>query len=663
MPTHTTQQETSGLADSTLTQGEFALLKGDLETGLQLFKQASELEPSNAHFFFRQGLSLFEYGSEEGKSKALLLASRKFKSATTLNPHHFDSWFIWGNTLAQLGAAGQEHHYFQDAEEKYRKAAALVENESAEIRADLHWNMGKNWEQLFQFSGEALDLQLAIDFFQKASSLQSNMPADFWIDFGKSCFLLAPRINDIRLLIKAVHCLKHAISHAGPSYEAWILLAETFQTLYAYTHDEDHFVQANECFASAAQLKPQETSFWLKWAQFLCESGRRNQDIKRLRSCIEKCHRGYANNPIEPLIIATWAEALALIGELTGRLDLICDAQNKISEALAIDEDLPDVWYSFGMCLNSLGSYYSDSDYYYQAIEKFQQGISINRTCWRHWHAIAKTYTAIAAQEESIEELEKSLRFFSKAIDLQCSSFYLFDYALALSKLAEMTDEKRWYELAISQFEIALTLQKNAIYLHPEWLFHYAVTLDEAGVFHEDDSYYTKAIEIFSHVLMIDPDFPHIHTHLALAFSHLGESTCDLDHFHRSLHHYRLAFKHDEENDQILLDWALTLMHAAESSQDTAEVDQFYREAEFKLIQSAKLGNIHAYYNLAALYSLLGQYEKSLRFLEKSALFDSLPAIDVLLDDDWLEGVRSTSDFRALLAELEKRPIPESGER
>ena len=154
-----------------------------------------------------------------------------------------------------------------------------------------------------------------------------------------------------------------------------------------------------------------------------------------------------------------------------------------------------------------LGHYFDDCDYYYQAIEKFQEGLSIDRTCHRHWHAIGWTYALLGDLESNPETLELSLRFFQKAIDLHSSTYYIFDYASALSKLGEMTHEQHWLEEAVTQFERLLNLQKNAIYLHPDWLFQYACTLDALGDFYEEEFYYLRAIEIFSHVLMVDPDF------------------------------------------------------------------------------------------------------------------------------------------------------------
>lgn len=646
--------ERRSLALYLLGQGELSLLKEDL-SGLDLFEKAAELDPRNPEIFYRQGLALFEYGSEDGKTKALLLAGKKFKAATNLDSNYFDAWQAWGNSLALLGTSNSLHHYFIEAEEKLKKAISVSENKPSEILADLFWDYGMVWSHLADHSGEAVDLQLALDSFQKTCQHQDGLPPEFWNSFGDVCLRMAQQINDIRLNVKAINCFKHSVSLSISSFEGWIFLAKALQMLYTQTHDEDHFSQANECFAAAAHLKPQDTDLWLNWASFLCDSGRRNKDVKRLRAAVEKCQRSYACKSDQPLLMATWAEALALIGELTERLDFIYEAQNKISEAVDLsEEDDPEIWHSYGMCLNSFGRYFGDIDYYFQAIEKFQFALSTDRTSYKNWYAIAKTYAIISDAESDIDSCEKSVRFFSKAIDLRPSTFYILDYALALSKLGDMKQDEKCLTSSVAEFERVLSIQKNAIYLHPDWLFHYASALDMLGDFHEDEAYYLRSIEIFSHVLMIDPDFPEIHHRLALAFFHLGELMSELDHFFRSVHHFRMASKQEEENDQIILDWGVTLISLAHHVHDTQEAEQLYRDAEHKLTHAAKLGNQQAFYHLGCLNSILGQYERAMAFMEKSHASKALPPLEEIMEDEWLDGLRATSFFQEFISHIEK---------
>ena len=653
--------ERSHQASDYLSQGEHRLLKDDLK-GLELFEKALELDPSNPELFYRQGLALFEYGCGKGKDRALLWASKRFKMATHLAPSYFDAWHAWGNTLMHLGTVTGEHHYFVEAEEKLENALSLSDSlqseKTSDFLFDLHWDFGKAWVEIAKHSDEAVDWNTALTAFEKAfqksTSTQQEIPSEFWYDYGSASLAMESRINDPRFIIKAINCFKHSVSINVSYFEGWFLLARSMDKLYNYTHDEDHFTGAHECFSAAAHLRPYSLELWHEWALFLLEAGRKSRDQKRLRACIEKCQRGYVFDPKHAHLLATWADALALLGETTDKIEYLYEAQNKITEALDLSEDEnPEIWHSHGKLLYSWGEYFEDLDYYYQAIEQFQEGISVDRTRHQDWYSIAKTYARVGTIQNDIDAFEKATRFYAKAIDLRPLSPYYFEYAYALSHLGEMKRDKELLKQSITYFEYIIQTQKNALYQHPEWLYQYAITLDILGDFDDDETSYQKAIEIFSQVIVLDPDFPRIHYRIGVAYSHLGEALGEPEFFQLALHHYRLALKQEEENDFVILDWGTTLINIAEHSLDKDIADQCFREAELKLTASSRLGNEQAFYQLACLYSLQREFDKSLFFLEKSHEAKSLPALEEILSDDWLEGLRLTAPFQEFIAHLQ----------
>ncbi len=633
--------------EAMISEGEYKLLQNHFEEAVEIFEEACKLmDNSRPDLFYRQGLALFEYGSEEGDSDALLLASKKFKTAHKLEPYTAEILHPWGNTLTELGELQEEHHFFVEAKEKYEKALGLGADS-----AEIFWDYGVIWYHIGCHSEEAVDFQKGLQAFEKAVNTTEPLPSEFWIDFGATALLLSTKIQDVRQIIKAVNCFKHAVSLDEGSFESWSSLAEALDMLYEHTHDEDHFTQANECFSTAAKLSPQDDEHWLNWAKFLLGSAHSTGDVKRLRECLEKCHHAYILNPEHCSTLGIWAEALALLGQLTERLDLIYEAENKMNEALDLDEDDPEVWYHLGTCFNSFGHYFNDYDYYYQAIEKFQTGISIDRTYDPLWHAIANTYAIIGGLEEDSDALIQSFKFYEKALDFSPTSTRHMDYAKALAKLGEMNHDKQWLEQALHHFEIALNKQKNAVYLHPQWLFSYASTLDMLGDFHEEEKYYTRAIEIFSHVLMVDPDYPQVHHRLSQAFSHLGELLGETDYFYRAIHHLRLAQKQDEDNDSIILDWGIALINIAQHTSVMTDIEQVMGDALQKLTLASKLGNVQGYYYLACLYSLQDQIDRGMAFLMKADYFNALPPLEELLNDEWLENLRGTSAFVEFLSE------------
>ena len=633
-------------------QGEKRLLQGEAK-GIQLFELATKFDSENPIMMYEQGLALLEYGSEVKVKKYILLANKSFKAATKLDPTYFAAWQAWGKSLALLGNLFGEYHFFLDAKTKYEKALTLIKTASNEVIAQFFWQFGTVLSEVASHSKEIFDLTKALETHSTALSYSDDMPIKFWQDYGNVSLKLGSQINDARLYLKAINCYKNGIAKSSSNCDCWHYMGIALLELYELTYDEDHFFQANECFTNAAKLHPQNVPIWKDWAKLLRNSGKRLNDVKRLHSCIEKCHKAYSCNrkDVETLII--WSEALTHLGLVTERLDLIYEGNNKAVEAEDKFTLSPETYYAFGINLFALGKYHGDIDYYYQAIEKFQEGLSLCRINHKLWFHLGYTYSVIAEIESDFSLYERAGKFYQKAIHLHQASSYYYEYACSLVKIAEASSDSLQLERALANFEEAFNLQKNAVYLRPEWLYEFAMALDLKGDVCDDDKLYLKALEILKRVLVLDPEFPEIHYKIALVYSHLGELTSDAQAYFRAIAHYKIAYQKNEESDLLLLDWSLTIINLAQITQVTDDREQLFREAEYKLIQAAKLGNTEVFYHLSCLYSLMMNYEKAIYHLERAELFDALPPVEEVLEDEWLENLRQTEVFRSFINHLQ----------
>lgn len=637
-----------------LAQAEITLLQGNLNA-LPLFEAASELDGENPNIWFRQGLAFFEYGSEEGNEKALPLASKHFKVATQINPSFFDAWVAWGNTLLQLGRFHSEHHFYLEAKEKYQKALDLASEQPIEILAEVYWDYGIAWAEIAKHSGEAIDVRFAIDAFQTSLKLSKPSP-EFLNDCGKAYLEMGLLINDSRLYFQAVHYLSKAVESAPGYFDGWVSLGESYSQLYINTMDERFIPKASFAFQNAVKLSPRATDVWLSWAQILAESGRQNDDPKLLRQSIEKCARAATLDSKDPLITAQWVESLSWLGAASNRLDLLIEAEQKILKATDLYPDDPDLWHAYGVCLIACGQYYEDPDYYEMAIDKLQYGLSIDRTVAEHWHTLGVVHNLYANLTNCEDLTARASRFFMKAMDLKpsCPAIF-FDTAVSLFNFSELVDDLPSLQKSIFYFEMLLQNHKEVLLQHPEWLFEYARALEWLADFSAEEAHLNRAIEIFSHVLLIDPDYPRIHLRIARCYMELGHHTCESEFYKRAISFYRLALRQDEENDQIWLDWGLSLIHLAHHTLDVDFMNQLYWDAEQKISRAGQLGNVAAYYNLACLYSILGRTEEAMAFIRKSLSVRALPPIDEMLDDEWLDNLRETESFAQFLNALEAK--------
>lgn len=647
--------ENRDLAALYLSQGGLALLKGELINGMSLFDKAVELDPNHAESFYRQGLFLFEYGSAKGNEKIILIAAKKFKIATDINPAYFEAWQTWGNALLFLGDLHKEHHYYLKAKEKFEQAIGLGGKNDSDVLSELYWDYGIVSMRIGKHSKEMEDFQFAINAFQISSNLRENLPEEFWNDFGLAYLEMAQCFNhDLSFIIKAIHCFERTVAIKITSFEGWLFLAKSASLLYTYTQDEDHFIQASECFSAASHLKPNDKNLSYDWACALLNAGKNTRDPKKLRLAVEKAHLCSMFDPQNGELLATQAEGLSVLAEVTDSIDLVYEAQNKIVEAVALSGvDNIEVLYAHAQCLFSFASYFQDLDLYYQSIEKHQEVTSLNRTRHESWYEMAKIYAIVGNRQNDVGAFERSVYFYVKALTLKPLNHYYFGYASALSRLGEIKRDKTLIDLAITYFEHLLQIQKNLLYAHPEWLFQYAIALNLLGDFSEEEGCYQKALDTLSQILMINPSFPNVHYQIGLTYACLGDTLRVSHYFHRAIHHFRLALKQEESYPQVVfLDWAIALISIGEGFADHELGVSYYREAEFKLMQAARLGNEEAFYQLGCLYSLLKDPQKAIFFLEKAHHAEALPLVEELLNDEWLEFIRVLPSFQEFLSHL-----------
>jgi tetratricopeptide (TPR) repeat protein len=258
---------------------------------------------------------------------------------------------------------------------------------------------------------------------------------------------------------------------------------------------------------------------------------------------------------------------------------------------------------------------------------------------------------------DDLDLIERSIRFYTRAMDLKpaCPSL-IFDAANAYLLSFELHDEYKDLNQAIGLYESLLQNQKEALLNHPEWLFKYALALESLGNYTDEDNHYIRALDLYFHVLLLEPETPKIHFHIALCLRHLGESSSEAEYFRRALHHFRFALRQDEEDEEVWLEWGLASILLAHHSMEQETMHQCYMDAEQKIIRAGQLGNLNAYYNLACLYSMTKRFEKAIDLLRKAQKADALPSLEEMADDEWLDHLRQTEMFAQFLSSLETKP-------
>ncbi len=637
-------------------QGEKLLEQGDNKV-LDSFKLANLVSPNTPEIMFRQGVA---FARQIHNIYCLKAANRVFESVVVLKPDYFEAWHVWGNALVLMGIHSREEKDFQNALTKFKKAEELASSEKHKL-GEFYRDYGVLWYHYGQSSGEASDFKLSLLMYQKALKLGSNSH-DLWNDYGNCLVELSSLLNKHELLVEAVEMYWKGIRLKPDFFDGWHHLSKALKTLYELHPLDSYYTLAFEAFDQASKLDPKCAEVWIKWGQLQLFKGKSSRDINTLQDSCQKFETADLLEPANPSILRDWAEALIRIGEGADEIKIIKEAEEKIIKSIELSRDHARSWLLYGNCLTEIGRYFDHADYFTQAIEKYRIGLNLYPKESSLWHGLGIAYLSLGHHLQDLNCLQEAADYCQKAIEFGGHPIaqYWNDWGIVLMKMGTMTDEKELVECALNRFEQALRLRSQDVRdvnLEPEWLYNYGCALDFLGDFEGEATYFEKAINALKKVIEADPYFRHAYYNLAIAYSHHGEISADLESYSQANKYMEAYAAMEPEDDFAWHEWGVTLIEMALLVQDPTKHELFVKlmeEAEGKFQHARVLGNTTALYHLACIHSLTGNYPASLHFLEHAKINGALPPVEELLSDHWIDGVRHTAEFREFLLHLEE---------
>jgi tetratricopeptide (TPR) repeat protein len=652
------KEERTLLAQLIVMQGAQQLAQGDQQV-LDSFELAAQISSYAPDILCRQGVILASYPEN---MRCLMLASQAFSQALQQDSTLFHAWYLRACLLVEIGSFEGEPSYFSEAHQHFEKAYSLLETGIEDVpQEDFFWKWGVCWASLGKISGEPSDFHRAVEQYHMAYQLGCQK-VTFLNDYGHSFAELALLLEKPEYFVEALKLFNQAVQQDPQDFEGWYNQGCCIQRLLEYGIQEKWLEEAEQSFEKAAELDPHFASLWLKWGQLETTIGKLKRDYQKIEASLEKFAKAYELEPDDPQVLSCWGETELFLGAQEERLDLIQSARAKISRSLELQPDDPNGWYLYGSCLNELGHYFNEERYYHQAIEKLQYGISLTRQHPLLWYGLALSHFALGELTEEQVYFEKAARHCSLVIECGGGILAQFwnDWGVTLLKLAEMTSQSSYVEMAIAKFERALkqpiqNQQEEGADVDLEWVYNYGCAYDLLGDLTEEPRYLEKAVQILTQVLELDPNYIQARYNLALALSHWGESLFDVEPYYKAIEHFQYLLEQDPEDEIVHIDLGMTLTNLAllvYDQHDPERSQALFREAESHFLQSVALGNSSAYYQLAGLYSITENYDQSMHYLERAQNAGTLPVVEDLLHDAWLEGLRQTPSFRHFVSEL-----------
>lgn len=639
-------------------KGESQLKSGDSRFH-ESFALAEQIAPKQpASIFFLKGQA---YSSQTTNSRCLLSAIEAFEQSIALEPHFFEAYLLCGEALIHRGLLHQNPSFFQKAQLKFQEGSAFLKQQPQSVEAHFFWKWGVSWYFMGMTSGEPYDYYQALQKFRRAHEL-GQQGALFWRDFAEVLMELSELTRQLELCVEAAEFYHASVCENFENDEIWFSLASCQEKLYEGYGKMQHFELATAAFDVASGAKEPNFFLWLRWGKLNLNGAKLQKNHELISEAIEKFKKASEIFPDHPVLLGLWAECEILAGSQEDKLDLLRSAERKIKKSVKQIPRNPHIWALYGTCLNELGRYFAEEAYYIKAIEKFQEGLDINDQDPLLWFGLASTFYFLGECRSEAGPIEQAIECFSKVFDLgedQLPQLWN-DWALAYMKLAEFTHNKAHLETSIQKFEqmIQLIEKIDSTACDEECLYNYGCALDFLGDITEETVHYEKAILALNKALKINPYYAHARYNLAVTLSHLGEATSDIEILHQAVYHFQLIINLDFEDEMACNDCGLALLNIAELVHETTHPERsqaYYDEAEQKFMHALALGFNHAYYNLACLHSLTQNCVTAMHYLELAERSGTLPPLDDMLHDDWLENLVETAAFRLFISSISSR--------
>lgn len=656
------QKEKELLAEIFVLQAESFLKTGitqDVYTSIKVpLEQAMQLIPLSYKLWYKKGILLSLFPFDEAQE----LAALAFEMSTSLNSTHFESFFSWAVVLFRRTLFSNDVTYLVHSDEKFKVAQELLlSNQTTVSRETLfsfYWKWGVMLFVHYRHSQEPYELCTAIDRYLKAMATEVE-EGGFFNDFANAVVEYATLFDRTELIPQTVlYYTKSLALIESPDRIDHDELALRYFNLgccYHYLFEEHLqeicFKQAKLCYMQSLKYSPSFLQAHSKLGFLYLLAGKVWQDPFFFEESAGFLAKVYAAEAT-PKVIERYAEVLALLGANKDNINLLLQAKHILELGKKKYPDSKDFlpieifvqleqakyFQDEAMCLEAVGLAGT-----MQLSERKDSAICFSL-------GQAKTYLGIL--QSDIEQLREALLlyYFASKSELGKLCHFWNDWGLALLAIADLSHNIKYVEEAAEKFGRAILMQDV---VHPDWLLNYGGVLDLLGDLTDDETQYERAISVLSTCLSLDPVSPSAHMQLGLAYMHLGEASHDEEHFYKALEHFEWLVKEDPEDEFAHHEIALACLHIVEKADDADRAYLLYT-THMHLHAAALLGNTHAYYTLACLYSLKENEERALDCLEKAIQYDALPPVEDIAQDKWLDFIKDTEHFRELISHLER---------
>ncbi|WP_147267486.1 tetratricopeptide repeat protein [Candidatus Similichlamydia laticola] len=622
---------------------------------LDCFDLASKVAPMSHQVAYLQGQAFWNCYLNGKCPGALSHAVYRLRRALEISSVHTPSLHLFLRVV--LAAQSFWLNPVSLLQEAFQLSCRMIS--SLKIDTDTYVLWAELLFSIAKHSGEIGDYVKALDCFAKAQEGNCNN-VSFWISYADCLLCLSQRISVPEPLYQAETLIAHAVSLSPESPDAWLLLARFYTRLVFYQGFDETLTKAEEAFSGALARGASRIEVSLQWAELYYFAGRIRQQVQFLRIACDKLQIGLALDPAHPKLNSLLSCCQALLGAYDDNLSLLRQSEQVLLDVLDREPEEPVHHYRHAMTLLEQGKYFCDTRFFQSALVRLKAAVvQVGRSNWINL-GLAQTYFLLAEATNNASFFRQSLDQFRECADLCKEHLWVqLEWAVALMRTSETFGNRELLNEALLKFSSVLDeYQSMGVAVDAELLYQHGCALDLQGDYSGDESFYDRAVQTLALAQNIEPNALHIRLAFAFALSHLAEATCDPECFLKAFEHYRILSEIDPEDDVIWSEWGLCILCFIKSSVPQHYVLSYYeshlQEAEEKFLTALRLGSQGVLYNLAGIYAIRGDVEKALQCFSKAVETGTIPTLEEVLEDDWLEPLRGDAFFLEMLRNLEE---------
>lgn len=527
------------------------------------------------------------------------------------------------------------------------------EVEGSKAQAAHCWRLAEAFFLLGEKSGEAVDYFKALENFAK-SSYFFDLEWKFSLLQGICFERLYNLLNTKDYLYQAKECLEKAFL-AHPQDNLTILrLSQCLLSLYQIDGNPGHFARAEDLLHQAITSEADEAEFFFELGRLLVISGKNEGDIDKVENALYFLSQAENRAIPKERTLPYKIEVFLFLGCEKEDLDLLKKVECFLDDDSLTDGDGLTGVISRVKYLIGLGDYFGEPSYFHEAIGRLKEYKEPNNG--EFFYLFSQAYYELYLLSHSISNLAKARAYIKQAVQIAPNVPQFWGlYGCILSKLGESEEEIELLREANYKFENAIELRDCLCYYDLCWICDYGFNNHLLSEMTQTEEDLEKVVEVFTLVLDIEPAHLDARYHLAQALLNLGALTSDVEFLNLAVEHYRILLEEDSEDDMALNDIGecyISLSQILRENEEDQLADENLDLAEESLLQAVALGNTDAFYNLACLFSLKGAYEETLFYLQRALSADSLPSLEEIMEDDWLEGFRKCNLFKLFYGNL-----------